>query len=181
MPRSSSLQCQGNGIVLHKDSARWHYSFPPSLAVFSSPRVIIELNSGSPFREEGIPMKRLLTPFHGKRISIYVLAVVIANFTIASAAEAMFVPSAPQAQSTRLYDRTADLAKIQRALESKTLQQLLMNYGLSPGMALDKINRLSDEQVHQFATHIDALQAGGMRNSDLIIILLLILLILIII
>ncbi len=126
-------------------------------------------------------MKRLHIPFHGKRISIYILAVLIANFTIASAADAMFVPAAPQTQSARLYDRTADMAKIQRALESKALQQLLMNYGLSPGMALDKINHLSDEQVHQFATHIDALQAGGMRNSDLIIILLLILLILIII
>ncbi len=126
-------------------------------------------------------MKRLLAAFHGKRTSIYILAVMIANLIIASAAEAMFVPAAPQTQSNRLYDRTADLAKIQRALESKTLQQLLMNYGLSSEMAFDKINRLSDEQVHQFATHIDALQAGGMRNSDLIIILLLILLILIII
>ncbi len=126
-------------------------------------------------------MKRLLNQCNGKRLSLYILAVVIAVITIASAAEAMFVPAAPQPQLTRPYDRTADLAKIQRALESKTLQQLLMNYGLSSEMAFDKINRLSDEQVHQFAAHIDALQAGGMRNSDLIIILLLILLILIII
>lgn len=126
-------------------------------------------------------MKCVLAPGGAKQLPVYVVAAVIAISTTTRSAEAMFVPAAPRTQTTTLYDRTADLAKIQRALESKTLQQLLMNYGLSPEMAFDKINRLSDEQVHQFATHIDALQAGGMRNSDLIIILLLILLIIIII
>ncbi len=126
-------------------------------------------------------MKRILTAFHAKRLPIYLVAAMIAISTIAGPAEAMFVPAAPQTQATPLYDRTADLAKIQRALESKTLQQRLMDYGLSPENALAKINGLSDERVHQFAAKIDALQAGGMRDSDFIIILLLILLIVILI
>ncbi len=126
-------------------------------------------------------MKRILAAFHAKRLQIYLVAAVIAVSTIAGPAEAMFVPAAPQTQSTPLYDRAADLTKIQKALESKILQQRLIDYGLSSENALAKINGLSDEQVRLFAAKIDALQAGGMRDNDFIIILLLIILILVLI
>ncbi len=126
-------------------------------------------------------MKRILTALHAKQLPIYLIVAVMASFTMAGSADAMFVPAAPQTQSAPLYDRMDDLAKIQRALESSTLQQRLTDYGLSPGIAFAKINGLSDEQVHQLAAHIDALQAGGMSDSNLIIILLLIILIIIII
>jgi hypothetical protein len=126
-------------------------------------------------------MKSILPASYAKRLLVCLVVGLIAISFIASTSEAMFVPAAPQAQPTPLFDREADLAKIQKALESKALQQRLMDYGLSPANALAKINRLSDEQIHLFATKIDALQAGGMRNSDFIIILLLIILILIII
>jgi hypothetical protein len=112
---------------------------------------------------------------------ISLVTALIAISIIAVPAEAMFVPSAPHTQTTPLSDRTADMAKIQKVLESKTLQQRLVDYGLSPEMALTKISGLSDEQLHELATNIDALQAGGMSNSSVIIILLLILLILILI
>ncbi len=128
-------------------------------------------------------MKRIFTAVHAKPISIYLVAMLIALCTIARPAEAMHVPAAPQTQSeaTPIVDRTADLAKIQKALESKTIRQRLMDYGLSSEDAVAKINGLSDEQFHLFASKIDALQAGGMRNSDIIIILLIVLLIVIVI
>ncbi len=126
-------------------------------------------------------MKRSLSASYAKRVLVRLVVALIAMSFIADNSDAMFVPAAPQAQPTPLFDRAADLAKIQKALESKALQQRLMDYGLSPENALARINGLSDEQIHLFATKIDALQAGGMRSSDLIIILLLIILILIII
>ncbi len=126
-------------------------------------------------------MKSLFPASCAKRLLACLVVALIAISCIAGTSEAMFVPAAPQAQPTPLFDRAADLAKIQKALESKAIQQRLMDYGLSPENALTKINGLSDEQIHLFATKIDALQAGGMRSSDLIIILLLIILILIII
>ncbi len=108
-------------------------------------------------------------------------AMLFAISLVAGPAEAMFVPSAPDSKTTQRFDRVADMARIQRVLESKTLQQRLVDYGLSPEGALAKINGLSDEQVHQLATNIEALQAGGMSSSNLIIILLLIVIILILI
>ncbi len=126
-------------------------------------------------------MKGLLPAFYVKRRTVYVVIALMALFFIAGTAQAMFVPAASKIQSTPLVDRAADLAKIQKALESKVLQQRLMDYGVSPANALEKINGLSDKEVHQLAANIDALQAGGMRDSDFIIILLLILLIVILI
>ena len=125
-------------------------------------------------------MKRILAAFYAKPLSICLVAALIAVSTMAGPAEAMFLPSSPQAPTTPLFDRAADLARIQNALESRTIQQRLMDYGLSPEKTMAKLNSLSDEQVHQLASNIDALQAGG-AGGRLIIILLLIILILILI
>jgi len=125
-------------------------------------------------------MKGMLPAFYAKRLPVYLVVALIAISFIAGRSEAMFVPAAPQTQSAPLFDRAADLAKIQKVLESKVLQQRLVDYGLSPANALAKINGLSDVQVHQLAANIDALQAGG-RGGHLIIILLLIILIIILI
>src|SRR5512143_448786 len=126
-------------------------------------------------------MKGILPAFYTKRIPVYIVVALITVSFIGGTSEAMFVPTAPQTQSTPLFDRAADLAKIQKTLESKALAQRLMDYGLSPAEALAKINGLSDEQIHQLAANIDALQAGGMGDSQFIIILLLIILIIILI
>jgi len=125
-------------------------------------------------------MKGILPAFYAKRLPVYVVVALIAVSFIAGTSLAMFVPADPQSRSTPLFDRAANLAKIQKTLESKALQQRLRDYGLSPESALAKINGLSDEQIHQLAAKIDALQAGG-AGGHLIIILLLIMLIIILI
>ncbi len=128
-------------------------------------------------------MKRILPACWSKVLSIYLGSALIAITTFASPVEAMFIPAAPQNQADQSFGRSADLGVIQRALESKTLGQRLVDYGLSPKEAMEKINRLSDDQVHQLAANISALQAGGHRmgSDSLIIILLLILLIVILV
>ncbi len=125
-------------------------------------------------------MKRILDAFYAKPLSIYLVAALIAVSTVAGPAEAMFLPSSPHAPATPLFDRVADLARIQNALESRTIQQRLMDYGLSPEKTMAKLNSLSDEQVHQLAVHIDAVQAGGHKGiglEEILIILLVVLLI----
>ncbi len=126
-------------------------------------------------------MNSILPVFNVKRLPVYFVIVLIVISFVACPAEAMFTPAAPQTQPTPHFDREADLVKIQKALESKILQQRLLDYGLSPANAVAKINGLSDEQVHQLAANIDALQAGGISSTNLIIILLLIVLVLVLI
>ncbi len=110
-------------------------------------------------------MKNMLKAFYTKPLVIYLIVALVAISTFAGPVEAMFVPAAPHQNMTEATavsaSRAADMAKIQTALESKILQQKLMDYGLSPEETMARVNKLSDEQVHQLATHADSLQAGG--------------------
>jgi hypothetical protein len=127
-------------------------------------------------------MKSMLTALYAKPLASYLIAVVIAVSAFATPAEAMLLPTGTPASAP--IDRAADLALIQRTLEAQVLQQRLTEYGLTKEQALERLNALSDAQVHQFASRIEMLQAGGRRAIDLellLIILLVLLLILIIV
>jgi len=80
---------------------------------------------------------------------------------------AMFIPSSGTDTM-----RKADMAAIQKTLESTVVKQRLLDYGLSPDKAMAGVNKLSDEQVHQFAAQLDSLQAGGDGVGALIFVLL---------
>jgi len=117
-------------------------------------------------------MKSMRKAFYAKPLAIYLAIALLAIPTFAGPAEAMFVPAAHHQDMTETAAvsavRASDLAKIQTAFESKILQQKLMDYGLSPEEAMARLNTLSDEQIHQLATHTDSLQAGG-DGVDLLI------------
>ena len=110
-------------------------------------------------------MKTMLKTFYAKPLAIYLAAALLAITTFAGPAEAMFVTSAPNqnaaAPAASSAVRAADLAKIQATLESKMVQQKLMDYGLSPEETMARVDKLSDEQINQLATHAESLQAGG--------------------
>ncbi|MHB8845697.1 MAG: PA2779 family protein [Nitrospirota bacterium] len=129
-------------------------------------------------------MKTMLGTFYAKPLSIYLALALLAITTFAGPAEAMFVASAPgqdaSAPAAAPADRAADLARVQTALESKVIQQTLMDYGLSPEETMARMNKLSDEQISQFASHTESLQAGGDGGVSLLLILLIVLLIIVI-
>ncbi len=110
-------------------------------------------------------MRSMLRAFYTKPLVIYLAVALVSLSTLAGPAEAMFVPAAPHqdlpAANPVSAARTTDLARIQTALESKIIQQKLMDYGLSPEETMVRLNSLSDEQIHQLAAHTDAIEAGG--------------------
>ena len=129
-------------------------------------------------------MNGIRKAFFAKPLSIYLAVALIAASAAAGPVEAMYLPLGPQpAQDAPPVDRTADMASIQKTLETEMIRQRLADYGLSSEEALMKLSTLTDDQVHQLASRIDAVQAGG-RGIDattLIIILLLVVLILILV
>ena len=110
-------------------------------------------------------MKTILRAFYSKPLVIYLVTSLLSLTAFSVPAEAMFMPAAPHLGLTGSAadspGRTADLAKIQAALESKVVQQKLKDYGLTPEEAMARINKLSDDQIHQFATNTESVQAGG--------------------
>jgi len=131
-------------------------------------------------------MNGIRKAFFAKPLSIYLAVALIAASAAAGPAEAMYLPLGTQpAQGAPAADRTADMASIQKTLETEMIRQRLADYGLSSEEALTKLGTLTDDQVHQLASRIDAVQAGGRGGSidatTLIIILLLVVLILILV
>jgi hypothetical protein len=131
-------------------------------------------------------MNRIRKAVFAKPLAVYLAVALIAASAFAGPAEAMYLRldpgAAPDAPSA---DRMAETAAIQKTLETEVVRQRLADLGLSSGEVLAKLGTLTDEQVHQLASRIDAVQAGGRGGSidatTLIIILLLVVLILILV
>lgn len=75
---------------------------------------------------------------------------------------AMLAPALPPAaESPSDPHRAADLQKIQSVLESKVIRQRLEDFGFTQEEITAKLAKLSDEQLHQFATEVDAIIPAG--------------------
>jgi hypothetical protein len=108
----------------------------------------------------------LKQPF-AKILSLYLIIALFA-LTLPAQGWAMLVPATlPKA-------RSAELAKVRTTLESSVVKQRLLDYGLTPEETTTRLSSLSDEQIHQFAAHLDAVQAGGDVLSDVLVILLIV-------
>src|SRR5512135_2960861 len=107
-------------------------------------------------------MKGVLKSCYSKPLVVYLAVALLAISTAAGPAEAMFIPAVPQGESAGAAPdpavRTSDLIKIRSALESKIISQRLMDHGLTPDEAMARVKMLSDDQIHQLASHTDSLQ-----------------------
>lgn len=95
---------------------------------------------------------------------------------------AAFIPSLiPQELSSpSAAGRDAGIDSIQKLLESKVVSQRLSDFGLSPEEIKDRLDQLTDEEVHFFASQLDSLDAGGDFSGAIIGLLLIIVLVLVI-
>ena len=57
--------------------------------------------------------------------------------------------------------REIDEIKVRRALENKIVSEKLMSHGLTKEEVSEKLNDMTDEQVHQIASLADKIPAGG--------------------
>lgn len=108
-----------------------------------------------------------------KMLALYLIVSLFAlSFPVQS--WAMLVPTAQPEE------RTADLSKIRTTLESSVILQRLLDYGLTPEETTRRLESLSDEQIHRFASQLDAVQAGGDALGDVIVILLIVIIVIVI-
>ena len=111
-----------------------------------------------------------------KCLSCYlVFALVVIG--IAQRVFAGFSPS--EAISLEQFDRSSDLRKIQKVLEMKMVGERLKELGFTPNEIQERLDQLSDEQLHQLALHLDELQVGGDAGWVIVFLLIAILVVLI--
>ena len=106
---------------------------------------------------------------------IAVMAVVMGIFGMVPQVQAGFVPST---QATP--DRTQDMATVQRVLENKLVVERLKDMGYTHNEIQDKLAQLSDQEVHQLASDIDALAPAGDALGFVIAVLVVVILVLVI-
>ena len=109
--------------------------------------------------------------FFRNRVFVCHLIVAFSVLSFASSSPAMFIPSPPEANGTG--HREMDLQKIQKFLESKLVQHKLSQLGLSREQIKERLHQLDGQQIHQIASQIDALEAGGDSTAAWIIVLIL--------
>ncbi len=100
------------------------------------------------------------------------LSLVMFIISIAPRLDAGMAPSSIIAISQ--FERDADIEKIQRALEGKVVKDRLEKLGFTTDEINTRLDKLSDQQIHQLANQLDDLRVGG--QTEVIIVILVILL-----
>ncbi len=106
-----------------------------------------------------------------KQIAFY-LVLVMAVLSIVPRVDASMVDS--ELITKALSQRQTDINKIQRFLESEIVQKRLKALGYSSEEISKRLNSLSDEELHQFASRVDQLRIAGDSGLSVIVTLLVI-------
>jgi multidrug efflux pump subunit AcrB len=92
-----------------------------------------------------------------RRITI-ILIILMSLISLVPRVEAAFIPSSDSPNGLM---RNQNIQTIQKALESKIVKQRLQDLGFSEEEIQERLNQLSDEEVHSLAMQIDSLSQGG--------------------
>ncbi|MBI1910731.1 MAG: PA2779 family protein [Deltaproteobacteria bacterium] len=76
--------------------------------------------------------------------------------------------------------RAADMDTVQRVLESKLVSERLSQTGLSMPEIQSRIDKLSDSELHSFASQLDSLYPGGDGLGVVIALLIIVILVMVI-
>jgi hypothetical protein len=99
------------------------------------------------------------------------LVVLMGVLSVAPRIEASFVPSGDSFASSA---RQKDLATVQKFLEQKLINERLKALGYTDEEINIRLDQLTDEELHQFATHLDSLTLGGSTIGWIVVIALVI-------
>jgi len=110
-----------------------------------------------------------------RRINI-MLIILMSLVSIVPQVEGAFIPSS-ESQTELMRDQ--DMQIIRKALENKVITQRLQDLGFSDQEIQDRMDQLSDQEVHDLAMQIDSLTQGGI--FDVVIAVLVIVLLVVVI
>ena len=117
--------------------------------------------------------------FKNRNYNLTIIVLVLMTFTplslISASTQAATIDSkmiAPEEYGSTL--REIDEVKIKRALENKIVAEKLLGHGLTKEEVINKMEHMSDEQVHQIASLSDKIPAGGDSGLAIIVTILVI-------
>ena len=129
-----------------------------------------------------IPGRRAISGLLKRSLIVYLAAAVVILTAVPADVHAMFLPSdVPLARGDSAAQRQQNLDRLQKLLESRLVSQRLSDLGFSQQDVSSRLDRLSDEQLHYFASHLEGLQTGGDAGLGIVIAILVIAILVIVI
>ena len=113
-------------------------------------------------------MYGFIRPFWKRHITCLLL-LTVGLLSLVPQVEAGFVPTA---QSHSAPTHRSDMAVVQKALEYKLVQTRLRDLGYRPEEIADRLQQLSDAEIHALAERIDNLVPAGDSGFGIVIALL---------
>lgn len=110
-----------------------------------------------------------------KRTTI-LLIVLMSLISMVPHVEAAFIPST-ESQSGLMRDQ--DIQIIKKALENKRVKQRFQDLGFSEQEIQERMDQLSDQEVHSLAMEIDSLTQGGIFELAIAVLLIVLLVVVI--
>lgn len=105
---------------------------------------------------------------HTSVLLIFVLSLI----SLVPRVEAAFIPSSDSRSGLM---RNQDIQTIQKALENKIVKQRLQDLGFSEEEIQERLNQLSDEEIHSLAMQIDSLSQGGILGVVIAVLIIVVL------
>jgi hypothetical protein len=111
--------------------------------------------------KEVMIVKRLRLLFR-KALSVYLIIALMVLGCLPYDLMAAMIPSELDGSGMASgMNRSADIETIQHVLESKVVAQRLADLGLSIEEVQQSMSKLTTQELHQIASNLDGLQAGG--------------------
>lgn len=125
---------------------------------------------------------RFVKKLYFRQIAIVVAFTMLLIGSIPTKSMAYVIGAEPAVQSTASASatRAESMAKLQRVLESKLVSEKLQTVGLTPSEVESRMEKLSDSELHQFASQLDTLYPGGEAFAVIIAILVIVVLVMVI-
>lgn len=111
-------------------------------------------------------------------VRLLIIGIILSTFTpvslIINSAKASFKDSEYITNDgEKISSREIDEIKVRRTLENKLVAEKLKSYGLTKEQVVDKMDKMSDEEIHQLASLSDKIPAGGDSGAGFVIAVLL--------
>jgi len=106
---------------------------------------------------------------------------VLAMFVIGMAPRVYAGFSPSEIMSLSPVERSGEIKKIQKFLETKMVRERLKDFGFTAEEIQTRLAQMSDQQIHQIALQLDSLEVGGDALGIIIAILVIIILVIVII
>jgi hypothetical protein len=111
-----------------------------------------------------------------RRVSLTLILIML-PLSFVPRVEAAFIPSDESSSSVV---REQDMATVQKSLEHKVVKEKLRDLGYSEEEIAARLDQLSDEELHSFASRLDSLNPGGDGLGVVIAVLIIVLLVILI-